>query len=280
MLNLEIIADNEFGLSEDMMAENAGRGIAEVALSSLNSGGSLTKGKKGAPQNVVVLAGNNKSGLRAIAAARHMRNHGIQVIVCVLGLEHEAELLGGLVRQLRVFRSFGGKVVSKNELLEYAKGLSTEVELVVDGLLGLTMSFEELRRGDQAAAYELIEWVNRGKAAVLAIDVPTGIDPTTGRVSVIDGRKLYVKAKYVVAMGAPQKGLLDAMALGEGVADGDEEETEEGGKGKGEGGGWQLFVADIGLGAQVWEKAGTKMRRGVEFEGSWVLGMRFQASPE
>lgn len=275
MLNLEIIADNEFGLSEDMMAENAGRGIAEVALSSLNSGGSLTKGKKVSIQNVVVFAGNNKSGLRAIAAARHMRNHGIQVIVCVLGLEREAELLGGLVRQLKVFRSFGGKVVTKNELLEYLKTLSTPVELIIDGLLGLTMSFEELRRGDQAAAYELIEWANRGKASVLAIDVPTGIDPTTGKISVIDGRKLYIHAKYVVAMGAPQKGLLDAMALGEGVVDDDADGGAEGHASE-----WQLFVADIGLGAAAWKKAGTKLRRGVEFEGSWVLGMRFQAAAE
>ncbi len=47
MLNLENIADNELGLSEDMMTENAGRGIAEVALSALNTGGrGLTQGTK------------------------------------------------------------------------------------------------------------------------------------------------------------------------------------------------------------------------------------------
>jgi enhancer of mRNA-decapping protein 3 len=272
MLNLENIADNELGLSEDMMAENAGRGVAEVALSALNpGGGGLTQGKKNALQNVVVLAGNNKSGLRAIAAARHIRNHGMQVVVCVLGLERESELLVGLKRQIKVFRSFGGKIVTKNELLAYIKNLDTPVELVIDGLLGLTMSFEELRRGDQAAAYELIEWANRGRASVLAIDVPTGIDPTSGKVSIIDGRKLYIHAKYVVAMGAPQKGLLDAMALGVGVSDED---------GIAVGGEWQLFVADIGLGAAVWKKAGTKVRRGVEFEGSWVVGMRFQGGSD
>jgi enhancer of mRNA-decapping protein 3 len=26
----------------------------------------------------------------------------------------------------------------------------------------------------------------------------------------------------------------------------------------------------------VWKKSGMRMRRGVEFEGTWVLGMRFQ----
>jgi enhancer of mRNA-decapping protein 3 len=268
MLNLENIADNELGLSEDMMTENAGRGIAEVALSALNAGGGgLTQGKISTIPTVAVFAGNNKSGLRAVAAGRHIRNHGLNVVVCVLGLERESELLVGLRRQLKVFRGFSGKILSKVELLEYVKNLDVPIELIIDGLLGLTISFEELRTGDQATAYELIEWANRSRAAVLAIDVPTGIEPTTGKVSIIDGRKLYIHAKFVVAMGAPKKGLLEAMALGEGIADED---------GVGKGKEWQLFVADIGLGAAVWKKAGTRVRRGVEFEGSWVVGMRFQ----
>jgi enhancer of mRNA-decapping protein 3 len=270
MLNLENIADNDLGLSEDMMAENAARGIAEVALSALNTGGGgLIQVKRTVIPTVVVFAGNNKNGLRAVAAARHLRNHGLNVVGCVLGLERESELLVGLRRQLKVFRSFGGKLVNKSELLEYVKTLNAPVELIIDGLLGLTISFEELRTGDQAVAYELIEFANRSNASVLAIDIPTGIDPTTGKVSIIDGRQLYIHAKYVVAMGAPKKGLLGAMALGEGVADEDGIGTE-----------WQLFVADIGLGSAVWKKSGTRVRRGVEFEGTWVLGMRYEGTAE
>ncbi|KAL2075526.1 hypothetical protein VTL71DRAFT_469 [Oculimacula yallundae] len=271
MLNLENIADNELGLSEDMMTENAGRGIAEVALSALNTGGGrgLIQGKNSKIPTVVVFAGNNKSGLRAVAAGRHIRNHGLNVVVCVLGLERESELLVGLRRQIKVFRGFGGRIVTKIELLEYVKTLESPLELIIDGLLGLTISFEELRTGDQATAYELIAWANRSKARVLAIDVPTGIDPTSGKVCIIDGRQLYIHAEYVVAMGTPKKGLLEAMALGEGIADEDSKAKD-----------WQLFVADIGLGAAVWKKAGTRVRRGVEFDGSWVLAMRFQGGGE
>ncbi|KAH8599624.1 YjeF N-terminal domain-containing protein [Bisporella sp. PMI_857] len=272
MLNLETIADNDLGLTEDMMAENAGRGIAEVALSAVSGGArGLTQGKSSIIPTVVIFAGNNKSGLRSVAAARHLRNHGLNVVVCVLGLERESEFLAGLRRQLKVFRSFGGKLVNKAELLEYVTSLNAPIELIIDGLLGLTISFEELRTGDQATAYELIEFANRSKAAVLAIDVPTGIDPTTGKVNIIDGRQLYLHAKYVVCMGAPKKGLLEAMALGEGAVHGN---------GIGSGNEWQLFVADVGLGAAVWKKSGTRLRHGVEFDGSWVLGMRFQGNAE
>ena len=272
MLNLENIAENDLGLSEDMMAENAARGIAEIALSAVSGGGrGLTQGKSHIIPTIAVFAGNNKSGLRAVASARHLRNHGLNVIVCVLGLERESEFLVGLRRQLKVYRSFGGKVVNKSELLEYNKTLNAPVELFIDGLLGLTISFEELRTGDQATAYEIIEFVNRSQAAVLAIDIPTGIDPSTGKVSIIDGRQLYMHAKYVVAMGAPKKGLLEAMAFGEGAVDSN---------GTGNAEEWQLFVADIGLGAAVWKKSGTRLRRGVEFDGTWVLGMRFQGNSD
>jgi enhancer of mRNA-decapping protein 3 len=261
MLNLENIANSELGLTEDMMTENAARGIAEVALSALIGGTRLTQGTTKSLPYVIVYAGNNKSGLRAVAAGRHLRNHGANVVVCVLGLEREPELLEGLRKQLKVFRSFGGKVVSKTELIELVKGVDVPVELIIDGLLGLTISFEELRTGDQAAAYELIEWANRSKSSVLAVDIPTGLDPSSGKVSIIDGSPLYIHAKYVVAMGAPKKGLLEAMTIGDGLP-----ESQE----------WQLFVADIGIANQAWKKAGTRVRRGVEFEGTWVVGIRFQ----
>ncbi|KAG9245679.1 YjeF N-terminal domain-containing protein [Calycina marina] len=272
MLNLENIAENDLGLSEDMMAENAARGIAEIALSAVNGRGrGLTQGKGGVIPTIVVFAGNNKSGLRAIAAARHLRNHSVNVVVCVLGLERETEFLAGLKRQLKVYRSFGGKVLNKAGLLEYVKTLNAPIELVIDGLLGLTISFEELRTGDQATAYELIEFANRSQIAVLAIDIPTGIDPSTGKVNIIDGRQLYMHAKYIVVMGAPKKGLLGAMSFSEGIAEND---------GADSGIDWQLFVADIGLGAAVWKKSGTRLRRGVEFDGDWVLGMRYQGNSE
>jgi enhancer of mRNA-decapping protein 3 len=260
MLNLENIADNELGLTEDMMAENAGRGIAEVALSALDGGvRRLTQDEPAALQTVIVFAGNNKSGLRAVAAGRHLRNHGIQVVICVLGLEREPELLEGLRRQLKIFRNFGGKVLSKAELMEWTKTAGL-IDLVIDGLLGMTISFEELRTGDQASAYELIEWTNRCQISVLAIDVPTGIDPTSGKISIVDGKELFLAAKYVVAMGAPKQGLLAGLQL------------------VGSEAGWQVFVADLGLGEKAWRKGGTRVRRGVEFGREWVLGVRFQAS--
>ncbi|CAK7272703.1 enhancer of mRNA decapping [Sporothrix epigloea] len=304
MLNLENIAHNELGLTEDMITENAGRGIAEVAFRTLSDpanrirlgrpdmhGSAHSAVQINAPApTIVILAGNNKSGSRAVAAGRHLRNKGVNVVMCVVGIERgERELLEDLRQQVRLYQNFGGCLYSKSDLFEYmrktaiptlaidtarsaAAAMSPAVALIIDALLGLVVSFDDLRTGDQATVYELMEWANRNEAFVLAVDVPTGVDPSSGCVSVIDGARLYVRPRYVVALGAPKRGLLEAIAAAEigDLAAGEAAMTNEPALD------WVLFLADIGLGAAVWKKAGTKIRRGIDFDYNWVLEMKFQ----
>ncbi|KAI9759481.1 MAG: hypothetical protein M4579_002321 [Chaenotheca gracillima] len=233
MLDVERIAEVELGLTEDMMTENAARCIAEVGLLALNPGGRrLDKENHNATPVVVILAGNNKSGARAVAAGRHLRNHGVRVITCVLGLEREEEMLEGLRRQLQVARNIGGRVVRWPDLATTLKSFDAPAELIIDGLLGMHVAFEDLRNDDQLTAYELIAWANASKAQILAVDVPTGVDASTGEISMLEDQKLLVRARFIVAMGAPKSGLLNAMSSGQGHA-------------------WQLFVADIGISSAV-----------------------------
>lgn len=284
MLNLENIAANEIGLTEQLMAENGGRGIAEVALMALSDPAIKVRfGLAGANPSssatltspvVVILAGNNKSGIRAIAAARHLRNKNINMLVCLVGIEREKDLLEDLRQQIQLYRAFGGKILSKADLFEHLRkasssGSPVSVSLIIDALLGLTISFEELRTGDQAAVYELMEWANRNEAFVLSVDVPTGIDPTSGKVAVIDGSRLFVKPRYVVAMGAPKRGLLEAVTP-------PDEDDPQNMNNAGHEEEWRLFIADIGLGSAVWRKAGTKIRRGIDFDEKWLLEMKYR----
>ncbi|KAK5627611.1 hypothetical protein RRF57_003326 [Xylaria bambusicola] len=272
MLVVENIASSEMGMTEDLIAENAGRGICEVVMRALDDPAMRLRAAASSPpttNTIVVVAGNNKSGARAIAAARHLRNRNINTLVCVVGIERERELLDELRKQIFLFRNFGGSVFTKSALFEQlAQSANTltasaqvSVSLIIDALLGLTISFEELRKSDQATTYELMEWANRNEAFVLAIDIPSGIEPSTGRVNVIDGAKLYVQPRYVVALGAPKLGLLKAL---ESMHDaGDITMADE----------WKIYLADVGLAAIAWRK-GAKVRRGPEFDEHWVLELK------
>ncbi|OAA79624.1 YjeF-related protein [Akanthomyces lecanii RCEF 1005] len=303
MLNLENIAANEVGLPETLMAENAGRGIAEVAVQALSdpalkvryemAGAALSQASDASPPNnstVVILAGNNKSSIRALVAGRHLRNKGYDIMVCLVGIERERDLLEELRRQIQLYRSFGGRVLKKNDFFEQLRKTTpagaavtsagssgtgrVSVSLIIDALLGLTMSFEELRIGDQATVYELMEWANRNEAFVLAIDVPSGIDPSTGKVAIIDGSQLFVKPRYVVAVGAPKRGLVEAVT----PLDDEDPLSANGGIAHDEE--WRLYIVDMGLGHTVWRKAGTKVRKGIDFDGKWVLEMRYRGIQE
>ncbi|KAI9678691.1 MAG: enhancer of mRNA decapping [Caeruleum heppii] len=262
MHDIENIAEAELGLTEEMMTENAARGIAQVALTALNTEeGRLGTGKVNPLPVMIVLAGNNKSGTRAVAGARHLRNHGVRVMVCVVALEREGELPESLQRQLAIFRKIGGKLCRQDELADHLDALDAPPELIIDALLGLHVSLEDLRTDDQAKAYELIGWMNKSKASVLAVDLPTGIDASTGISSTIDGQRLPVVAQYVLAMGAPKTGLLNAMTSGGGQS-------------------WQVSVADIGISNTAWRKYGTRRRHGVEFASDWVVQLRYQSGVE
>lgn len=298
MLNLENIAQNDLGLTEDMMTENAARGMAEVALHTLTDPAIRVRlaaadgNSPELPATIVILAGNNKSGYRSIAAARHLRNKGVNVILCVVGIERERELSVDMIKQLRLFKNFGGKVCNKTELFEFVRKASMPVismdaprsvlpqappmavTLIIDALLGHVTPFEDLRASDQATVYELIEWTNRNEAFVLAVDVPTGIDHTTGQPTIQDGHHLYIRPRYVVSIGAPKKGLFEAIAAGA-VED---DETVTGRVSDDAVLDWNLFLIDVGFGAAVWKRAGTKMRRGIDFGHRWAMQIQYQSS--
>ena len=180
MLELEQLAITELDLTEDMMTENAARSIAQTAYG-LASGDDPQH--KPSSALVVILAGNNKTGSRAIAAGRHLRNHGTRVVLCILGLEREDDLIDSIRRQLRIFRNCGGQAIKQDALMRTLRKLQSPTNLIIDALLGMHMTFDDLRTDDQAAYFQLVCWANGSDADTLALDVPSGIDASTGKFS-------------------------------------------------------------------------------------------------
>lgn len=266
-LEVEQIALAEFGLTEDIITENAGRGIAEAAVGLLSD--------DAAAPTMLILTGNHRTGARAISAARHLRNRGHRVSVCLLGLEHEAELLESCRKQLEIFRKIGGRVMKWEDLSTRLSMSELAPDLVIDALFGMHIAFDDLRTDDQAVAFEMISWVNRSNVEVLSVDIPSGMSASSGmyrnhstRVSsqlisklgeatMVDGGQLSIQGASVVCLGAPKTGVLNALLSGEAQT-------------------WNITVADIGIPQIVWRKYGTRRRHGIDFGNRWVVPLRYQ----
>lgn len=180
MLELEQLAINEHGMTEELMSENASRSIAETASRLIHPMSELSnKNTNGPGPVVVVLAGNTKSGARSIAGARQLRNHGARVMVTILGLEREDDLLDVVRRQLALYENCGGRLTQPSRLNKTLKSLHAKPDITIDALLGMHLSFDDLRTEDQETYFELANWANNS-AHVMAIDVPSGVDASSG----------------------------------------------------------------------------------------------------
>lgn len=179
MLEFEQFAISELGLSEDIMTENAARGIADSFFKT-----STYKHEQSLPPFVFVAAGNHRTGARAIAAGRHLRNHGIRISITIMGLDRQEDLLDCVKQQVNAYRKAAGTVLKPHALLEGLRNGTFRPTFMIDALLGIHTCFEDLRRDDQAFFYETLIWVNRSTIEVLSIDVPSGLDPSNGMVIV------------------------------------------------------------------------------------------------
>lgn len=262
MLAVEETAEVEFGLTEDIIAETSGRGIAEVALTAINPGGRrLARDNPNANPVIVVLAGNHRGGARAIAAARQLAQRGPKVMVALLGFERNADWDKDIRRQVDMFRKFGGSVRAWKDTEEALKRLQAPPELIIDALLGRHKEFEALGDEDQRIVLRIVGWANKSRAACLAVETPSGVGGSTGEVSILEGEPLEVRAKYIVCLGAPRTGLLKALQHGAG------RDPK-----------WLIWIVDIGVN-KPWRNAGISGGKGIKFGEHWVVQARFEESP-
>lgn len=180
MRAVDRVAIEETGPNLYQMMENAGRNLAELVLERLGSSWS--------DQTIVVLAGTGGNGGGGICAARHLANRGARVQLCVSTPRQLSEVPA---QQLAVYRATGQREVPLGELIASPR-------IVVDAVLGY--SLEGAPRGSAAS---MVGWVNDRDSFVLSLDVPTGIDSTTG-----EAPGVFIRASKTMTLALPKTGLV------------------------------------------------------------------------
>jgi len=172
----------DYGILLPQMMELAGRHLAGLARDRFLA-------REHPRQRVVVLAGKGGNGGGALVAARRLSGWGIDASVV---LSTDARRLAAVPRhQLETVRRMGIDVRGTDALPPEAPAL------VIDGVIGYGL------RGDpRESAAALISWANATTAPILALDLPSGLDATTGAA----GRPT-VEATATMTLALPKQGL-------------------------------------------------------------------------
>lgn len=140
----------------DLM-ENAGRAVAEVTLK-------LAAELHRPSARIAVLCGPGNNGGDGFVAARHLRDRGFDVRVFLLG---ERTALKGDAAEMARRWPLPIRPATPDAL--------QSMNIVIDALFGAGLS-----RPLDGAAAELVDAVNEGGIPVVAVDVPSGLNGTTG----------------------------------------------------------------------------------------------------
>lgn len=181
MAQLDRFAMEQLAIPGLILMENAGRGIAQEAMSMVSCA---------QPVHIYCGAGNN--GGDGYVVARHLLNNGYQVQVFVLA--DREKIRGDSLTNLRILEKWG-------QVVQYIKTVpQTYVQpgLIIDALLGTGAA------GPLKGLYaEIVEHINLSGVGVLAVDMPTGMNAETGAVY-----EPTIKAQVTCTMAMLKTGLL------------------------------------------------------------------------
>ena len=183
MAAVDRLATGPYGIDLLQMMELAGRALARTVQAT-----------PAFRQRVTIAAGGGGNGGGAMVAARRLAGLGFDVNV-VLDRE-PGRLTGAAAHQAAALEAIGVRPTTTRPA-DIGDG-------IVDGLIGYGLT-----DAPTGPASELIEWIESADVAVVSLDVPSGIDATTG-----EARGVCVRADVTLTLALPKSGLIENEAVG------------------------------------------------------------------
>ena len=189
MRNIDKVTAEVYGLPELLLMESAGHRTAQAMAS-------LLQGVR--DKTICVLAGSGNNGGDALAAARYLHNMGAKVKVFITC--EEAHLKPAAGRMEKTAAQMGLEIHKLEEDRDWNRlHLALKfTDAILDGLLGTGFKGELKKK-----ILRLIEEVNEAGKKVLSIDIPSGVEADTGRIS-----SVAVAADMTLTLGLPKVGHL------------------------------------------------------------------------
>jgi NAD(P)H-hydrate epimerase len=224
MREVDRIAIQETGPNLYQMMENAGRSLAAVTLETLQE---LSE-KPLLDAQILILAGSGGNGGGGITAGRHLANAGFRTKLCLTAPD---SLSGVPAEQLALYRHTGGTEISPAEALYF------RADIIIDAMVGYS-----LKGSLRGITRELALAANQSQAPIVALDVPSGVNATTGEV-----HDVAIAPLKTLTLALPKTGM-NKHNSGE------------------------LLLADLGIPQETYRRAGITFIS--PFEGSAVVPIR------
>lgn len=168
---------DEIGIPSFVLMEKAAMKLAEFMSARISR-----------QDKILSVCGVGNNGGDGAAAARLLHQTGYQVDILLVGDEERAS--EQMKTQLKIVRNLGMSVYNSAKVSEYT--------VIIDGIFGVG-----LKRPIEGKFEEIIQEINRSGAKIFAVDLPTGIHGTTGKIL-----NIAIKAHYTVTFGYCKLGLL------------------------------------------------------------------------
>jgi len=183
-LDRRIISD--FAMPSILLMENAGRAVAEEVIK-----------EKVRSRRIAIFCGRGNNGADGLCAGRHLISQGFNPDIYLLGsctqLKDEARVNLDILLRLKVKIQ---EVTSQN--ISLIKRRIKNYGIIIDALLGIGIKGEV-----SGLLAETINLINASKAYVIAVDIPSGLDATSGEVCGV-----AVKADKTVTFMAKKTGMI------------------------------------------------------------------------
>lgn len=175
----------EFGIPSIVLMENAGRAAYLEARSMLSS---LTP--KSVKKKVLILCGKGNNGGDGLVVSRYLANDGIDVSVYMLceekRLKKDPLINFNILRNMDINMS-----CIRGEVRDISKH-----DLIIDAIFGTGF-----KGNPDEFTSKIINQINQSNVPILSIDVPSGLNATTGSC-----QGACIKATRTISFGLPKTG--------------------------------------------------------------------------
>lgn len=175
MQELEEVTIEEFGVSEDVLMEEAGSHIAEFIREQFSS-----------DIKIAIICGKGNNGGDGFVAARELLSWGFNIEVYTPFQDSEINDLA-----LKKFETVR-KVDEDAEMFDFPTA-----NVYVDALMGYG-----LEGAPEGKVKNSINKIEEWSAETVSVDVPTGVDSDTGQ-----AYDPHISPEYTVTLGLPKEGL-------------------------------------------------------------------------